>query len=64
MNVERLVRLFAGIVVLITVAGGYWISPWFFLLTALMGANLLQSGFTNWCPSMPLLRSLSVEDSP
>ncbi|HET7707606.1 MAG TPA: DUF2892 domain-containing protein [Thermoanaerobaculia bacterium] len=64
MTVERLVRLFAGIVVLITVAGGYWISPWFFLLTALMGANLLQSGFTNWCPSMPLLRNLGVKDSP
>ena len=64
MNVERLVRLFAGIVVLITVAGGYWISPWFLLLTALMGANLLQSGFTNWCPSMPLLRSLGVKDWP
>ena len=64
MNVERLVRLFAGIVVLITVAGGYWISPWFLLLTALMGANLLQSGFTNWCPSMPLLHSLGVKDSP
>ena len=64
MNVERLVRLFAGIVVLITVAGGYWISPWFLLLTALMGANLLQSGFTNWCPSMPLLRSLGVRSSP
>ena len=64
MNVERLVRLLAGVVILMTVAGGYWISPWFFLLTALMGANLLQSGFTNWCPSMPILRRLGFTDSP
>lgn len=63
MNVERYVRLFAGLVVLLTVAGGYWISPWFYLLTALMGANLLQSGLTNWCPSMPVLRALGAKDS-
>ena len=63
MNVERAVRLFAGIVVLLTVGAGYWISPWIFLLTALMGANLLQSGFTNWCPIMPVLRYFGVKDS-
>ncbi len=63
MNVERYLRLIAGIVVLLTVAAGYWLSPWFFLLTALMGANLLQSGFTDWCPMMPVLRSLGVRDS-
>lgn len=63
MNVERAVRLFAGIVVLLTVGAGYWISPWIFLLTALMGANLLQSAFTNWCPIMPVLRHFGVKDS-
>jgi hypothetical protein len=63
MNVERYVRLIAGIVVLLTVTAGYWVSPWFFLLTALMGANLVQSGFTNWCPVMPVLRRLGVKDS-
>ena len=64
MNVERYVRLIAGVVVLFTVAAGYWISPSFFLLTALMGVNLIQSGFTNWCPMMPVLRSLGVKDAP
>jgi len=62
MNVERYVRLFAGIVVLLTVAAGYWLSPWFYLFTALMGANLVQSGFTNWCPMMPILRRMGVRD--
>jgi hypothetical protein len=64
MNVERSVRLIAGVVILLTVAGGQWLSPWFYLLTALMGANLVQSGFTNWCPAMAVLRALGVADSP
>ena len=63
MNVERYVRLLAGLTVLLTLAAGYWISGWFYLFTALMGANLLQSAFTNWCPSMPVLRGLGVKDS-
>lgn len=63
MNVERYVRLIAGMVVLTTVAGGYWLSPWFFLATAFIGANLVQSAFTDWCPMMPVLRSLGVKDA-
>jgi predicted CDP-diglyceride synthetase/phosphatidate cytidylyltransferase len=63
MTIESSVRLIAGIVVLLTVAGGFWLTPWFFLFTALMGANLVQSGFTNWCPMMPVLRSLGIKDA-
>jgi len=56
MNVERSLRLIAGIVVLVSLALGFWVSPWFYLLTAFVGLNLLQSGFTNWCPMMVILR--------
>lgn len=56
MNVERSLRLIAGLVVLVSLALGYWVTPWFYLLTAFVGLNLLQSGFTNWCPMMVLLR--------
>lgn len=63
MNVERYVRLIAGIVVLLSLAAGVWVSSWFLLVTALMGANLVQSGFTNWCPMMPVLRRLGVPDA-
>lgn len=63
MNIERSVRLIAGIVVLLSLAAGYWLSPWFFLVTAFMGGNLLQSGFTNWCPMMPILRRWGVKDA-
>jgi hypothetical protein len=61
MNVERLLRLIAGVIVLLTVALGYWVSPYWFLMTGFVGLNLLQSGFTNWCPMMAILRKLGVQ---
>lgn len=61
MTVERYLRLIAGLVVLVSLALGYWVSPWFYLLTAFVGLNLLQSGFTNWCPMMTILRRAGVE---
>ena len=61
MTVERYLRLIAGLVVLVSLALGWWVSPWFYLLTAFVGLNLLQSGFTNWCPMMAILRKAGVE---
>ena len=60
MNIERALRLIAGLVVLLSVALGWWVSPWFFLLTAFVGLNLFQSAFTNWCPMMIVLRKVGV----
>lgn len=64
MNVERYLRLLGGGFVLLSVGLGYWVSPWWFLFTAFVGANLLQSGLTNWCPMMAILRKFGVKDSP
>lgn len=61
MTVERYLRLIAGLFVLVSLALGWWVSPWFYLLTALVGLNLFQSGFTNWCPMMAILRKAGVE---
>lgn len=60
MNVERFLRLIAGVFVMATVALGYWVSPYWFLFTAFVGLNLFQSAFTNWCPMMSFLRRLGV----
>ena len=57
-TVERGLRLVAGALILISVALGTYQSAWWFAFTAFVGANLLQSGFTNWCPMMPFLRRL------
>lgn len=60
MNIERMLRLVAGAFVVLSVALGWWVSPWFFLFTAFVGLNLFQSAFTNWCPMMTFLRKAGV----
>lgn len=63
MTVDRYLRLVAGLFVLISLALGYWVSPYWYLFTAFVGLNLLQSGFTNWCPLMDILRKMGVKSS-
>jgi len=60
MTVERTLRLIAGAFVLASLALGTWVHPYWYWFTAFVGLNLLQSGFTNWCPMMTILRKLGV----
>jgi hypothetical protein len=60
MTVERGLRLIAGVVVLSSVGLAVAVSPWWLLLTAFAGLNLLQSGFTNWCPMVWLLEQIGL----
>jgi len=60
MTVERYLRMIAGIFVLLSLALGYWVSPYWFLFTAFVGLNLFQSAFTDWCPMMTILRKAGV----
>jgi hypothetical protein len=62
MTVERMLRLIAGGFVVISLALGYWVSPYWYLFTAFVGLNLFQSALTNWCPMMTFLRKLGVKD--
>ena len=50
MCADRIIRRFAGTFVLLSLGLGYWVSPLWFLFTAFVGLNLLQSSFTNVCP--------------
>ena len=63
MTVERWLRLIAGTIVLASLGLGLTHSPYWFLLTGFVGLNLLQSGFTNWCLMMNILRALGVKDT-
>ena len=47
---DSIIRRFAGVFVLLSVALGVLVSPWWFAFTAFVGLNLLQSSFTNFCP--------------
>ena len=60
MTVERGLRLMAGTFILLSLALGYWISPYWYLFTAFVGLNLFQSGLTNWCPAMLILKKLGL----
>ena len=60
MNLDRAVLAFAGVMVLISVALTYFISPWWLLLTAFIGLNMLQSSFTGFCPAAIVFRKLGV----
>jgi len=58
MNVECAVRALAGTFVLASLALGYFVHPGFFLFTAFVGLNLLQSAFTGFCPAAMIFRKL------
>jgi hypothetical protein len=60
MTVDEALRGIAGAFILISVALGWFVSPWWFLFTAFVGANLLQSAFTRWCPMMAILSRLGL----
>jgi hypothetical protein len=64
MNVERLLRVIAGLFVAASVLLGMFVHPYFLWFTLFVGLNLFQSGFTNWCPMMAILRSTGVRDQP
>ena len=60
MTIERALRLIAGFFVVLSLALGYWVNPYWLLFTAFAGLNLLQSGFTNWCPAMWFFKKLGL----
>lgn len=47
---DNIIRRFAGVFVLLSLALGYWVHPGWLLFTAFVGFNLLQSSFTSFCP--------------
>ncbi|MCB1587826.1 MAG: DUF2892 domain-containing protein [Xanthomonadales bacterium] len=60
MNVDRAVLAFAGLMILISVALTWFVSPWGLLLTAFVGVNLIQSSFTGFCPAAMVFRKLGL----
>jgi hypothetical protein len=64
MNMERIIRAAAGTFVLVSLALGYWVHAGFFLFTAFVGFNLLQSAFTGICPLESILRRVGVAQKP
>ena len=61
MTVERYLRLIAGIFILLSLGLSMVHSQYWLLFTAFVGLNLLQSGCTNWCPMMNILKACGVK---
>lgn len=61
MNVDRAVFAFAGIVVMLSLALGYYVSPYWFLLTAFAGLNMFQAAFTGFCPAAMIFKAIGLK---
>ncbi len=61
MTIDNAVLSFAGAVVLVGLALGWFVSPYWLLLTAFAGANMLQAGFTGFCPAAMIFRKLGLK---
>lgn len=55
MCADGIIRRFAGVFILLSVALGTWVNPWWYAFTAFVGFNLIQSSFTNFCPLEKIL---------
>jgi hypothetical protein len=60
MNLDKAVVSFAGIMVLLSLALGQLFSPYWLLLTAFVGLNLLQAGITGFCPAAMIFKKFGV----
>ena len=58
---ERIVRAVAGSLVLLSVTLGWFVNPYWLLLTAFVGLNLLQSSITRFCPLEKILDFMGVK---
>ncbi len=61
MNLDRAVLAFAGFIILLSVALGSLVSPYWLLLSAFAGVNLIQSAFTGFCPAAVVFRRLGLK---
>ena len=61
MTMDRVVKILAGSMILISVALAVWVSKWWLIWTAFVGVNLIQSAFSGWCPASGILAKLGIQ---
>jgi hypothetical protein len=61
MTIDRAVLMFAGFIVLISLALGYYVSVYWFLLTAFAGLNMIQASVTGFCPAALVFKKLGCK---
>ncbi len=68
MTANRIVHIVAGTFILLSLSLGVEVSPlfvskYFLLFTAFVGGNLLQSGFSNFCPLTSILGKFGIKNT-
>jgi len=58
--VKRTMRLFAGSMVTISLVLGYFVSPFWYLLTLFVGLNMIQSAFSRWCLAENMIKKYNL----
>lgn len=61
MTIDRAVMMFAGFMVLLSLVLGFWVHPYWFLLNAFVGLNLIQASITGFCPAAIFFRMLGMK---
>lgn len=60
MTIERVIVIFAGFFIMVSLALSHYHSPYWLWFTAFVGFNLFQSGFTGFCPLAIILKKLNI----
>ena len=63
MTLDRFVLTFAGVAILLSLALGYSLSPYWFLLTAFVGLNLTIAGLTGFCLMVKILTKIGYKSN-
>lgn len=63
MTVENAIRIMAGSMILLSLALGLLVSPWWFILTGFVGVNLIQSAFTGFCPAEMVFKKIGLKQA-
>lgn len=61
MTIDRAVLFFAGFMVLLSLALGFYVSPYWYLLTVFVGLNLMQASITGFCPAAMIFKKLGFK---
>lgn len=64
MNLDRAIMAFAGLVLLASLALGWFVSPWWLVLSAFVGLNLVQASFSGACPASWAMKKCGVRPGP
>jgi hypothetical protein len=64
MSIDRAVMAFAGLMVLVSLALGWYVSPYWYLLNGFVGLNMIQAAFTGFCPAAMVFKALGFKPGP